>query len=65
MEPAKKPMVLKPGIYNVRMRTREGAESTVEVKADSEDDACAIAGWCYGGEALYSYFLQTVKDENG
>ena len=56
---------LNPGIYNVRMRTREGVESTVEVKADSEADACGTAAYQNEGEALYAYFLQTVKDENG
>ena len=55
---------LKPGIYNVRMRTREGVESTVEVKADSEPDACDIAGFRHDGEALYAYFLQTAEVES-
>ncbi len=56
---------LKPGIYNVRMRTYEGVESTVEVKADSESHACGIAGFRHEGEALYAYFLQTAEVESG
>ena len=56
---------LNPGIYNVRLRTYEGVESTVEVKADSETDACGIAAFRHEGEALYAYFLQTAEVENG
>jgi len=53
-----------PGTYNVRMRTYEGAEFTVEVKADSEADARGIAGHRHEGEALYAYFLCTTETED-
>jgi len=65
-KPAKKPMItwgwmLMPGIYRVTMETREGTEYTVEVKADSEPDACSIAGLEHDGEAIRAYFFQEAE----
>lgn len=56
---------LNPGIYNVRMRTREGSEYTVEVKADSEADACATAAFDTKDAAEHADFLHTAEVENG
>ncbi len=55
---------LKPGIYRVRMSTREGSEYSVEVEADSGADACGIAAFHNEGQALYAYFFQTTRTEN-
>lgn len=55
---------LKPGIYRVRMSTREGSEYSVEVEADSEADACGRAAFQNEGEARYAYFFHTVEVES-